>query len=180
MAGSVVPTPPDSELTDAERQHVAERAEWQQSEGGYGHIQGTKPQTLAYGLNDSPAGLAAWIVEKFRTWSDCNGDVETRFTKEELLTNIAIYWFTQSISSSVRLYYESRRSSSAFGFREKVTVPTAFAAFPVEIGHPPREWVERAYNVQRWTQMPTGGHFAAQEEPELLAQDIREFFRTVR
>ena len=180
MAGSVVPTPPDSELTDAERQHVAERAEWQQSEGGYGHIQGTKPQTLAYGLNDSPAGLAAWIVEKFRTWSDCNGDVETRFTKEELLTNIAIYWFTQSISSSVRLYYESRRSSSAFGFREKVTVPTAFAAFPVEIGHPPREWVERAYNVQRWTQMPTGGHFAAQEEPELLAQDIREFFSTVR
>ena len=159
---------------------MAERAEWQQSEGGYGHIQGTKPQTLAYGLNDSPAGLAAWIVEKFRTWSDCNGDVETRFTKEELLTNIAIYWFTQSISSSVRLYYESRRSSSAFGFREKVTVPTAFAAFPVEIGHPPREWVERAYNVQRWTQMPTGGHFAAQEEPELLAQDIREFFSTVR
>jgi pimeloyl-ACP methyl ester carboxylesterase len=97
-----------------------------------------------------------------------------------LLTNIAIYWFTRSISSSVRLYYESRRSPTAFNDGARVTVPTAFAAFPVEIGHPPREWVERSYNVQRWTEMPTGGHFAAQEEPELLASDIREFFRTVR
>lgn len=180
MAGAASSTPPDAELSDAERQYLAERREWQNSEGGYGHIQGTKPQTLAYGLNDSPAGLAAWIVEKFRTWSDCNGDVETRFTKDELLTNITIYWATKSISSSVRLYYESRRSPTTFPDGKKVTVPTAFAAFPVEIGHPPREWVERAYNVQHWTQMPTGGHFAAHEEPELLAEDIREFFRSVR
>lgn len=180
MASGVGPPPPDSELSEAERSHLAERAEWIQSEGGYGHIQGTKPQTLAYGLNDSPAGLAAWIVEKFRTWSDCDGDVERRFTKDELLTNITIYWATQSISSSVRLYYESRRSPVAFNPQNPVTVPTAFAAFPVEIGHPPREWVERGYNVQRWTQMPTGGHFAAQEEPELLASDIREFFRPLR
>jgi len=180
MAGSTLHTPPDSELSDAERVYVAERAKWQQDEGGYGHIQGTKPQTLAYGLNDSPAGLAAWIVEKFRSWSDCNGDVESRFSKDELLTNITIYWATKSISSSVRLYYESRRSPTTITADDKVTVPTAFAAFPVEIGHPPREWVERAYNLQHWTQMPKGGHFAAQEEPELLAADIREFFRSVR
>jgi len=180
MAGSVVPTPPDSELTDAERQHVAERAEWQQSEGGYGHIQGTKPQTLAYGLNDSPAGLAAWIVEKFRTWSDCNGDVESRFTKDELLTNIMIYWINENVTSSTRLYFETYKAKHSGPPDTYVEAPTAFAVFPKELSRLPRSWAENSYNITRWTEMPKGGHFAAMEEPDLLVKDIRVFFKTLR
>ena len=180
MAAGQNPPPPDSDLSESERAYLAQRLEWAQAEGAYGHIQGTRPQTLTYGLNDSPVGLAAWIVEKFRAWSDCGGDVESRFTKDELLSNITIYWATQTISSSVRLYYESRKRGGLMIDGGRVAAPTAFAAFPVEIGHPPREWVERGYNLQRWTQMPSGGHFAATEEPELLARDIREFFRSLR
>ena len=168
------------ELTEAERTHMRERAEWQQSEGGYAHIQGTKPQTLAYGLNDSPAGLAAWIVEKYRTWSDCGGDVERRFTRDELLTTITIYWATETISSSTRMYKENQRYEWSMSKDEQIEVPTGVAAFPAEISRPPREWAERSYNLQRWTQMPLGGHFAALEEPELLAEDIRAFFKPFR
>ena len=159
---------------------MREREEWQQSEGGYAHIQGTKPQTLAYGLNDSPAGLAAWIVEKYRTWSDCDGDVEKKFTKDELLTTITIYWATQSISSSTRMYKENQRYAWNLERGEKIQVPTGVAAFPAEISRPPREWGERSYNLQRWTPMPSGGHFTALEEQQLLAEDIREFFRPLR
>ena len=144
------------------------------SEGGYSHIQGTKPQTLSYGLNDSPAGLAAWIVEKYRTWSDCHGEVESRFTKDELLTTITLYWVTQTINSSTRLYYETLRQP--WTLQQGGRVPSAMAAFPKEISRPPREWGERSFNVQRWTEMPRGGHFAALEEPELLANDLRAFF----
>ncbi len=168
------------DLTDAERTHMREREEWQQAEGGYAHIQGTKPQTLAYGLNDSPAGLAAWIVEKYRTWSDCGGDVERRFTKDELLTTITIYWATETISSSTRMYKENQRYTWTLAKDEQIEVPTGVAAFPAEISRPPREWAERSYNLQCWTQMPRGGHFAALEEPELLAEDIRAFFRPFR
>ena len=167
-------------LSEAEKALLAEREQWRQDEGGYSHIQGTKPQTLAYGLNDSPAGLAAWIVEKFRTWSDCGGDVESRFSKDELLTNITLYWATETIASSVRLYYESQHNPWTFGPGERITVPCAVALFPVDLSHPPREWAERSYNVQRWTEMPRGGHFAALEEPDLLAEDMREFFRAMR
>jgi pimeloyl-ACP methyl ester carboxylesterase len=165
------------ELSDAEKAHLDQREKWQQAEGGYSHIQGTKPQTLSYGLNDSPAGLAAWIVEKYRTWSDCGGDVESRFTKDELLTTITIYWITQTISSSTRMYYENQRQVWSLKSGERVQVPSGIALFPQEISRPPREWAERSYNVCRWTEMPRGGHFAALEEPELLAQDIRAFFR---
>jgi pimeloyl-ACP methyl ester carboxylesterase len=165
------------ELSDAEKAHLNQREKWQQAEGGYSHIQGTKPQTLSYGLNDSPAGLAAWIVEKYRTWSDCGGDVESRFTKDELLTTITIYWITQTISSSTRMYYENQRQVWSLKSGERVQVPSGIALFPQEISRPPREWAERSYNVCRWTEMPRGGHFAALEEPELLAQDIRAFFR---
>ena len=172
--------PGSRELTDAERAHVEGREQWRQAEGGYGHIQGTKPQTLSYGLNDSPAGLAAWIVEKFRTWSDCGGDVESVYTKDELLTNITIYWATQTISSSVRIYYESQRSAPRQNKEDKVQVPSAIAIFPKDLSHPPREWAERSYNVQRWTEMPRGGHFAALEEPEMLVDDLRSFFRDLR
>ena len=168
------------ELTDAEKTHMREREEWQQSEGGYAHIQGTKPQTLAYGLNDSPVGLAAWIVEKYRTWSDCGGDVEKRFTKDELLTTVTIYWATETITSSTRMYKENQRYTWTLSPDERIEVPTGVAAFPAEISRPPREWGERSYNLQSWTPMPSGGHFAALEEPQILAEDIRNFFRPLR
>jgi pimeloyl-ACP methyl ester carboxylesterase len=168
------------ELSEWEREFLEEQEGWGQSEGGYGHVQGTKPQTLAYGLNDSPAGLAAWIVEKFRGWGDCGGEVGRRFTKDELLTNVMIYWITETIGSSVRLYRESRTRPLHFKEGERVNVPCGVARFPKEAPFPPRDWVERCYDVRRWTEMPSGGHFAAMEEPELLTEDIRAFFRPLR
>ena len=172
--------PGSRELTEAEQAHIVQREKWQQDEGGYNHIQSTKPQTLSYGLNDSPVGLAAWIVEKYRTWSDCGADVERRFSKEELLTNITIYWVTQTIGSSVRMYYDNQRGTWVMGKDQRAPTPAAVAVFPGEISRPPREWAERSYNVCRWTEMPRGGHFAALEEPELLAADVRAFFRSYR
>jgi pimeloyl-ACP methyl ester carboxylesterase len=171
---------PDAALSEAEQTFRTDRERWYQTEGGYGHVQATKPQTLAYGLNDSPAGLAGWIVEKFRAWSDCGGDVERRFSKDQLLTNITIYWATQTIHSSMRLYYESLKRPLQFGPGERILVPCGVAFFPKEAPAPPREWVERVYDVRRWTEMPRGGHFAAMEEPALLAEDIRAFFRPLR
>jgi len=176
-----------AQLPEAERQLAARFRQFQKEETGYMQIQGTKPQTLAYGLNDSPAGLAAWIVEKFRTWSDCGGDVERRFSKDRLLTNITLYWVTETINSSTRLYYETMHSPALSDGLDgdappvfKVTVPTAAAIFPAEIYSPPRSWVERTYNLTRWTEMRAGGHFAAMEEPAALVDDIRAFFRSVR
>ncbi|HUS11196.1 MAG TPA: epoxide hydrolase [Pyrinomonadaceae bacterium] len=167
-------------LSETETKFLQAQESWSQAEGGYGHLQATKPQTLAFGLNDSPAGLAAWIIEKFRDWGDCDGDVERRFSKDELLTNVMIYWTTQTIHSSVRLYYEARKRPLHFKAGEKVRPPCGVARFSKEAPFPPREWVERGYNVQRWTEFPVGGHFAALEEPELLAADIRAFFRPLR
>ena len=168
------------ELSEAEKEMLQQRTQWLADEGGYSHIQSTKPQTLSYGLNDSPAGLAAWIVEKYRKWSDCNGDVETRFTKDELLTTITIYWVTQSINSSTRLYYEAFSKPWDLAKDEKIQVPVGIAAFPSENTVPIREWSERSFNVQHWTDMPAGGHFAALEEPVRLVEDIRDFFRGLR
>jgi len=149
-------------------------------ETGYQRIQGTKPQTLGYGLNDSPAGLAAWIVEKFRTWSDCDGDVERRFTKDELLTNVMLYWVPETATSSARLYYEMVHAGKFPPQSFRVNVPTACAIFPKELFKPPRAWVERLYDVRRWTRFERGGHFAAMEEPEALVGDVRAFFRDLR
>ena len=172
--------PGTRELSEAEKGMLQQRERWLADEGGYSHIQSTKPQTLSYGLNDSPAGLAAWIVEKYRRWSDCGGDVESRFTKDELLTTITIYWVTQSINSSTRLYYESFNKAWNLEKDEKIQVPVGVAAFPRENTVPLREWAERSFNVQHWTDMPSGGHFAALEEPDRLVEDIREFFRGLR
>jgi pimeloyl-ACP methyl ester carboxylesterase len=172
--------PGSAPLSEAETAFMARRTEWLQAEGGYSHIQGSKPQTLSYGLNDSPAGLAAWMVEKYRTWSDCHGDIESRFSKDELLTTVCIYWVTQTINSSIRLYYETHRQPWELKQGEKVSAPTGVAVFPQEISVPPREWGERSFNLQRWTEMPRGGHFAALEEPALLVDDIRAFFRPLR
>ena len=172
--------PGSKELSEAEKGMLQQRDQWLADEGGYSHIQSTKPQTLSYGLNDSPAGLAAWIVEKYRRWSDCNGDVESRFTKDELLTTVTIYWVTQSINSSTRLYYEAFSKAWNLAKDEKISVPVGVAAFPSENTVPLREWSERGYNVQHWTDMPAGGHFAALEEPVRLVEDIRKFFRGLR
>lgn len=150
---------------------------------GYTQIQGTKPQTLGYGLNDSPAGLAAWIVEKFHAWCDCQGDLESIFTKDELLTNVMLYWVTETATSAARLYYESRRVAGAGLLTappDRIEVPTAGAIFPYELTIPPRRWAEAHYNITRWTEMPRGGHFAAFEQPELLVEDIRAFYRDLR
>jgi pimeloyl-ACP methyl ester carboxylesterase len=167
-------------LTAAEETFLAEQERWIEEEGGYWHEQRTFPQTLAYALNDSPAGLAAWIVEKFRSWGDCRGDWRTRFTAEELLTNVTIYWITETIGSSMRLYREIARRPLRFADGRRVRTPTGIARFAKEAPFPPRSWVERGYDVVRWTEFGRGGHFAAMEEPELLAEDVRAFFRPLR
>ena len=170
-------TPPD--LSAAEKVFLEKVQAFRIQEGAYAMVHGTKPQTLAYGLTDSPAGLAAWISEKFRAWSDCGGDVEKRFTRDELLSNVMVYWVTGTINSSIRLYYESMHNPWP-NAGKRVEVPTGMAMFPKDIVPGPREWAERQFNVTRWREMPRGGHFGEQEEPELLATDIREFFRGLR
>jgi pimeloyl-ACP methyl ester carboxylesterase len=167
-------------LTPAEERFLGEEADWMQREGAYDHLQATKPQTLGYALNDSPIGLAAWLVEKYRSWSDCGGDVERRFTKDELLTNVTLYWVTETINSANRLYFDREHAPRELGPDDRVNVPCAFAMFPADIDQPPREYAARSCNVVRWTEMPRGGHFAAFEEPELLAQDLGESFRDMR
>jgi microsomal epoxide hydrolase len=169
-----------AEPTGEEREYARELQHWLREETGYQWIQGTKPQTLAYGLTDSPAGLAAWIVEKFRTWSDCGGEVERRFSRDTLLTNIMLYWITGAINSSFWPYYARTHGGWPIPDGHRIGVPTAYAAFPREILHPPRSWAERVYDLRRWTEMKAGGHFAALEEPDALAADIRAFFRELR
>lgn len=167
-------------VTAEEQAHLDRVANWTAAEGAYAHLQSTKPQTLAYGLTDSPIGLAAWIVEKFRAWSDCEGDVERAIGLDTLLTDISLYWFSDAVNASLRLYRENRLSPLAFDAGERVTPPLGVAVFPHELPTPPRSWVERVFDVRRWTVMPRGGHFAALEQPELLAEDIRAFFRPLR
>lgn len=163
-------------LSAAELKYIKDGEEWDSTEGAYAAEQSTKPQTLSYGLNDSPVGLASWIVEKFRSWSDCGGDVESRFTMDELLNNIMVYWLTQSIGSSVRYYFETARHAPRMRKGERIDPPTSAVIFPKDLAIPPREWVERSYNLQRYVLMPRGGHFAAHEEPALLANELRTFF----
>jgi microsomal epoxide hydrolase len=171
---------PAEGLAPHELEALQDMGRFQAEETGYQRIQGSKPQTLGYALNDSPAGLAAWIVEKFRTWSDCDGDVERCYSKDELLTNVMIYWITGSITSSTRLYYETMRSQRFGPMAEKVEVPTAGAIFPKEIIRPPRAWAEHAFDIRRWTRFEAGGHFAALEQPEALIEDVRAFYRDLR
>lgn len=165
------------DLSPAEQEFVEQAQQWTMQEMAYAMLQSSKPQTLAYGLNDSPAGLAAWIVEKFRRWSDCDGDVEKRFSKDELLTNLTIYWATQTIGSSVRLYYETARDAGNWGGAH---VPSAIIMPSKDMFPTPREWLERNGPIERWTPTDRGGHFLEWEEPELVAQDMREFFRPLR
>ena len=150
----------------------------------YSRMQSTKPQTMAYGLTDSPAGLAAWIVDLFRAFSDCGGDIESRFTRDQILTNLTLYWVTATIGSSMQGYYDFEHFETPPVPGTRVQVPSGFAVFAdsyrPDSARPPRELAEHAFNITRWTYMPRGGHFAALEEPQLLAEEIREFFRPLR
>lgn len=164
----------------AVQEYLQQSQQWQWAEGGYAMIQSSKPQTLGYGLNDSPSGLAGWIVEKYRAWSDCDGDVEKRFSKDETLANVTIYWATQTITSSARLYYETGAVMGESEDKGKDRVPTAVNIFPKDILPPPPELVEGWFAGATITTMPRGGHFAAHEEPKLLAESIRDFYRPLR
>lgn len=164
-------------LSEEERQYQINAANWIAQEGGYMSIQSTKPQTLAYGLTDSPVGLASWILEKFRSWSDCKGDLSQIFSEDELLTHIMIYWVTNTTVSSAQMYYENSHTLPPLG---RIEVPTGIALFPADVLLPPKAWVMRNLNVTRWTEMPRGGHFTAMEEPGAMADEIRAFFRPLR
>ena len=164
-----------TEQADLDRMYAAGRDQM-----GYQRIQATRPQTLSVGLMDSPIGLAAWIVEKFRAWSDCGGDIETRFTKDELLTNLTIYWVTGTIASANRIYAETRRAGVGASLPDaRVSVPMGYTKFPGDAFKPPRRWVEAIYDVRRWSEVDAGGHFPALEVPALLSEEIRAFFRTL-
>jgi pimeloyl-ACP methyl ester carboxylesterase len=169
-------------LTEAESAYVARVRQWDEIERGYSAIQSTRPQTLGYALNDSPAGLAAWILEKWRAWSDSDGDLEGHFSQDFLLTMLTLYWVTETITPSMRDYFDNRWHGAGIQPGDRVQVPAGLANFDnnyVSEGSPPREWAERLYNVRRWTSMPSGGHFAAAEEPERLARDIAAFFAEI-
>ncbi len=172
---------PATQPTPEEARFGEELAHWLKEETGYQQIQGTKPQTLAFGLTDSPAGLAAWIAEKFRSWSDCDGVPENAISRDRMLANIALYWFTGAIGSSFWPYYGRLHTPWPVSAKSPITVPTGYAAFPKEIVRPPRSIAAKAYtDIRRWTEMKKGGHFAAMEQPEALAHEIREFFRPLR
>lgn len=178
---SVLPFPADlSDLSEGEQAWLGEAAKWRTRGAHYMLTQGVAPDTLAPALNDSPAGLAAWLVSKYRDWSDCDGDVETHFSLDQLCDFLTLYWATGSISSSIRLYAAEARDRWKLEPGDRVNVPAFVSDFPKEILHPPGEWAERALgDLRSWTEHERGGHFAAWEEPELLGRDIIAFMREV-
>jgi microsomal epoxide hydrolase len=180
MLISFPPSDGGGELSEQEQADVAALQEFLQTGTAYQEIHGKNPQTLGYGLTDSPAGLAGWIIEKFRAWTDNNGSPEDAVTRDQLLTNLTVYWVTNTINSSVRLYCESQRSGRFGPMGQRIEVPTAAAVFPKEIFRTPRAWAENGFNLQRYTRFDRGGHFAALEEPDLLIDDVRAFFRELR
>jgi microsomal epoxide hydrolase len=170
-----------SDPTPEESSFLEQLQVWLKEETGYQWIQGTRPQTLAFALTDSPAGLAAWIVEKFRAWSDCGGDVESVLSRDHLLANISLYWFTGAIGSSFWPYYARMHGPWPIPAGQVVSVPAGYAEFPREILRPPRSIAKRTFtNIQRWSVMERGGHFAAMEQPDALVKEIRELFRPLR
>jgi microsomal epoxide hydrolase len=174
----IIAMPPEGmDPTEAELAALTSAGEYLETGSGYAQIQGTKPQSLGYGLTDSPAGLAGWIVEKFLAWTDNDGTIESAVARADLLTNLSVYWFTRTAASSARLYYEAMKTGR-FGLQSgRVEVPTGGAVFPAEIMRPSRRFAEAGYNVVHWSEFDRGGHFAALEQPELLVGDIREFAR---
>jgi pimeloyl-ACP methyl ester carboxylesterase len=178
---------PPKDPSRAEEKYLKSIEDFASAKGAYAMIQSAQPHVLALGLNDSPAALAGWLIEKFRSWSDCDGDVESSFSNDELLSNVMIYWVTGTINQSFGPYADIGKAGALEWTKQKLKqvigssdVPAGFAMFPKDLSSPPREWAERFFDVRRWTEMPRGGHFAALEEPELLVNDIREFFRPLR
>ena len=167
--------------TEDERRYLRDLARWMSEETGYSWIQGTRPQTLAFALNDSPLGLAAWIVEKFRAWSDCGGEIERAISRDRMLADISLYWFSGAIGSSFGPYYARHHGAVILPPGAAIEVPTGYAQFPCEPVRPPRSAAELVFkDIRRWSVMEKGGHFPALEQPELLAQEIRAFFRDLR
>ena len=177
----VFPPPGEGDdLSESEQADMADLAAFDAEGTGYQKIQGTRPQTLGYGLTDSPSGLCAWITEKFHAWTDCDGHVENAVDRDQLLTNIMVYWVTGNITPSTRLYYETFKSGRVGVIGNKVEVPTGVARFPKEIMRFPRKSVEKCYNLSHWSEMEKGGHFAAMEQPAAFVEDVRKFFATLR
>lgn len=170
---------PPADLSVAEQDYLTSSMQYLAQRAAYVTLQAQEPNTLAPGLRDSPAGLAAWLLDKFRAWSDSGGNLESRFSKEELLTNLTIYWVTDTIASSFAPYHQVGPVPQGLG-APKIEVPTAFISFAHDLLQAPREFAERFYNVRQWTTFPSGGHFPAMEEPEALAESLRTFFRPMR
>lgn len=180
IPGNYVPKLEENEeFTREENDYLDSEEEWYMKEGGYSLQQNTKPLTLAYGLNDSPAGLCAWIVEKMYSWAECNGYIGSVFSKDEILSNVTLYWITETIHSSIRLYNENSKNPLVIEKDNTIKTPTGIAHFRYEEPFPPRLFIERGYNIQQWTDFPSGGHFPAMEKPELLAEDITSFFKKI-
>jgi pimeloyl-ACP methyl ester carboxylesterase len=177
---------PPGNMTEEEKKYLQAGQQWSQKEGAYAMIQSTKPQTIAHGLNDSPAGLAGWLIDKFYSWSDCGGKLENIFSKDELLTNCTIYWATQTITSALRLYYEAAvalqqmQKSKENKEIKKIEIPTGVAMFEKDMISAPRVFAERIFNVKQWNEMPKGGHFTAMEQPDLFANDVRKFAKSLQ
>jgi pimeloyl-ACP methyl ester carboxylesterase len=169
----------NEEFSTEESSYLDSEEEWYSREGGYSLEQNTRPLTLAYGLNDSPVGLCAWIVEKMYSWSDCRGNIRNVFTMDELLSNVTLYWVTETIHSSIRLYNENSKHPLITDKNSFINTPTGIAHFRYEDPFPPRRFIERGFNIQRWSEFPVGGHFPAMENPGLLAEDIIDFFRKI-
>jgi pimeloyl-ACP methyl ester carboxylesterase len=174
------PNAPDhlENMTAREQEQFATFQHYAKEESGYAQIQSTKPQTLGYALTDSPVGQLAWIAEKFRTWTDCGGRIENAVSRDALLSNVTLYWLTGTGASSGRLYRETR--VGGMQLQDYLETPVGHACFPREVMASPRRWIEKLFNVVHWTDMPRGGHFAALEQPELLVEDIRAFYRRWR
>jgi len=180
IPGNYVPELMDKEeFTKEEKEYIKSENEWYFVEGGYKLQQKTKPLTLSYGLNDSPMGLCAWIVEKMFGWADSQGAIEKVFTKDELLSNVTLYWLTETIHSSIRLYVEDSKYALKLGKSSFINSPVGIARFRYEEPFPPRKFIERGFNIQHWSDFPEGGHFPAMEKPEILATDIFTFFKNL-
>jgi microsomal epoxide hydrolase len=168
-------------LTDAEKQRLERLNRFRADGLGYAMIQATRPETLAYGLTDSPVGQLAWIVEKFREWTDSSERPEDAVDRDQMLTNVMVYWLTKTANSSARIYYEDGKSGQGWGRQEPSVVPLGVAVFPRDISPPIRRFAERDNkNIVQWSEFDRGGHFAAMEEPDLLVGDVRKFFRRFR
>ena len=179
---TILPIPMIDDLSEEDLAVCRQHEQFDFREGAYHLVQETKCDAVTVAQTDSPAGLAAWIVEKFRVWSDCEGELSRAYSMDQLLTNLMFYWAPNSVASAARLYFESFHDPELnWGAPDpRIAVPTGVARFPKDPFHRPRGWMEKHFNIVRWTEMPRGGHFAALEEPELLSNDVLEFFRGFR